>query len=252
MLVSYRPTNEVDYRDYVPCDACYAYIQKRELWRHRCKLRAKPTGRVAAAAALFLPTPSGMTKPVKLLIDGMMNPEIKLVISNDGVIKSLATRMFDKHSLDKRAYIRSQVTLLVRLKLKLRKKSSNATLKDCLCPSRLKDVVEAVRSTAGFCEKTGQFGTSLSALKLGHMLKKCAKVVKSDAIMRDKSMIEDADFFHQLRETEWADEVSSKALKTVITRRRNKIQLLPLSEDESALHSYLSTEIKRWTSILEA
>jgi hypothetical protein len=144
-----------------------------------------------------------------------------------------------------------QTALLVRPVMEMTKRLHNTTLKDYLCPAQFKNVAQAVRSVTGYCEETGQYKTPRSALKLGHLLKKCAKIVKSDATKKNRSEIEDADYFYQLCETEWADELSSKALNTVITRQRNKVQLLPLSEDVSTLHKFLSIEIKRWTSALE-
>jgi hypothetical protein len=93
------------------------------------------------------------------------------------------------------------------------------------------------------------------ALKLGHDLKKCSRLVESWATMKkptDKESIEDAKYFEQLCNSEWSDEISSKALKTVAVRRRNKVKLLPLSEDVTKLlHKYLQSEITESMNLLE-
>jgi hypothetical protein len=251
-LVTYRPTNEVVYTDYVPCDACFAYIQKRELWRHRCKLKSKTKGRVAANAALLLPSPAGMSSQLHLLIDGMQNAEFKIVIRNDEVISSLALKLLDKVSMKKKAYVRQQVILLARLLLEMKQKHNVQTLTDCICPGQFRNVVQSVKSIAGFDEKSGRYRVPTTALKIGHLLKKCARIVKTSAIMKkDRSVIEDTDYFVQLCESEWTDEISSNALKTVVERRRNKVQLLPLSEDVAKLHKLLQNEITTYASLLE-
>jgi hypothetical protein len=252
LVVTYRPTNHTDFGNYVPCDTCYAYIHKRELWRHRCKLRAKTKGRVAANAALLLPAPSGISAVVHRLINGMLDPEIKLIIRNDEIINCYTEKMVHKHSMSKRSYIRSQVTMLCRFLKEMRKRGSTITMKDCIRPSQFQNVVQAVKSVAGYSEESGLYKTPSTALKIGHMLKKCAKLVKTRAIMaKQTDVIEDANFFHELCDSEWADEVSSRALKTIVTNRRNKIRLLPLSDDVALLHRYLNEEITRLVPCLE-
>jgi len=55
-----------------------------------------------------------------------------------------------------------------------------------------------------------------SALKVGHILRKCAKLVKTEGILsRDKATTENADYFAELCETKWKEEVSSNAHKTL-------------------------------------
>lgn len=252
LLVTYRPTYAVDYHDYVPCDACYAYIQKSELWRHRCKLKSKTKGRVAANAALLLPAQAGMSSRVHRLVEGMLNPDVKLIIRNDNVVNSYAQKLVHKHSMSKKAYIRGQLNLLARFLQEMRKSCRSVTLKDCICPAQLKNVVKAVRSLAGFSDDSGLYRIPSSALKLGHMLKKCAKIVKTDAIKTNsRNDMENAEFFKQLCETEWSGEVSAKALQTLVTKRRNKVKLLPLSEDVTKLHSYLNKEMTTSMSVLQ-
>jgi len=46
---------EDDAVSYVQCESCYAYVHRKQLYRHKCPVRCKSTGRVAAAASLLLP-----------------------------------------------------------------------------------------------------------------------------------------------------------------------------------------------------
>ena len=61
----------------------------------------------------------------------------------------------------------------------MRRKDSKLTLKDCIRPSKFKDVVQAVKSVAGYSE--GFYKTPSVALKIGHMLKKCTRLIKMKA-----------------------------------------------------------------------
>jgi len=55
LVVTHHPNSEADAVSYVPCESCYAYVHKKHLYRHKCPVRGKSTGRVAAAASLLLP-----------------------------------------------------------------------------------------------------------------------------------------------------------------------------------------------------
>jgi hypothetical protein len=249
--VTYRQSNAASPHDYVPCEGCYAYINKKELFRHRCKLKGKSKGRIAAKASLLLPVPNGVTSEVNRLVSGMVNSGMKQLLLGDDVIRSFTAKLVQKHTLQKKGYIRGQVNLLVRFLQEMRKHQKNVSVKDCICPSQFKNVIQAVKSVAGYDCESGWYEKPSSALKIGHILKKCAKLVKRDAILtRNKECMEDADYFYQLCETEFGDEVSSKALKTLIHRRRNKVKLLPISEDVVKLHKYLHSEMDDCTSLL--
>jgi hypothetical protein len=156
-LVTYRPTQQVCYSDYVPCEACFAYIHKRELWRHRCKLKSKSKGRGAASAALLLPTPAGTSSKVLHLIDGMQNPDLKLLIRNDNILCSFAAKMLDKHSMKKKAYVHSHLLLLAGFVVEMRKTNNTCSLRDCISPSKFREVVQAVKNVAGYDEDTGMY-----------------------------------------------------------------------------------------------
>ena len=44
-VIQHRPkTDDVDYRHYVPCKYCFAYIAKQSLWKHSCALAPECNG----------------------------------------------------------------------------------------------------------------------------------------------------------------------------------------------------------------
>ena len=64
LMVTYRKSSSTEAANYVPCEQCYAYVLKRELWRHRCKFGNSKTGRKALNAQLMLPAPSNVNPEV--------------------------------------------------------------------------------------------------------------------------------------------------------------------------------------------
>ena len=100
----------------------------------------------------------------------------------------------------------------------------------------------AVQYTKVLCQfnkVTNSYANPSLALKLGHLLKKCAKVAKSDALInRDFEQGSRADNFLTLCEDERTDEISSSAFQTLARNKMNKGHLLPLSEDIMRLNTY--------------
>lgn len=86
-------------------------------------------------------------------------------------------------------------------------------------------------------------------MKLGHLLKKCAKIKKSEALVAgNEQKSKEADDVLSLLESEWTDEVSSKALSTLKENKmHSKEQVLPLTEDIMKLQTYL----QKMTSTLQ-
>ena len=75
-----------------------------------------------------------------------------------------------------------------------------------------RNVVSAVRNEAGFHESTQSYATPSLALKLGHTLRKCAKILKGKAIeQQNNDLLKNSNDFFELCTIEWSDEVSSNA-----------------------------------------
>jgi hypothetical protein len=251
MVVTYRRQSETEAKQYVPCEGCLAYLCKTEMYRHRCPVKGKSRGRVARAAALLLPSPIGLTPTVHRLINGMKDDEITQVAQGDTIVKRFAAKLLEKHSFQRKEYIRAKLREICRFLLAMRKGGSDLSIKDCVHPSLFKQVIVAAKYVAGYDDSTGLYKKPSLALKIGHTLKKCAKLVKTEALLNnDNVTIEAADRFFQLCELEWNDAVSAAALKTLTNRQRNSISLLPLSEDVKKLHIYLHSQVLRGIELL--
>ena len=67
------------------------------------------------------------------------------------------------------------------------------------------------------------------ALKLGHSLRKCAKICQGQAIEMDhEEKRKKIKSFLKLMDINWSEEMSSNALRTLYEAKRHKVKLLPL------------------------
>jgi len=81
-------------------------------------------------------------------------------------------------------------------------------------------------------------------IKLGHFLKKCAKLIKAIGIRENiKSLKTQADDFTSLIEFSWNDEISRIARTELEQRKWNRPKLLPLTSDLQTLTSKLKLDI---------
>jgi hypothetical protein len=72
-----RKTGDGNAVDYLPCDQCFAYIKKRELWRHKCKLGKLPSGQVVKQTQLLLPAAAGTSAVLKELLRRVKHDDVK-------------------------------------------------------------------------------------------------------------------------------------------------------------------------------
>ena len=141
---------------------------------------------------------------------------------------------------------------LGRLALQLKKDHAIACLCDAIDPSQFQKVVSSVRKVAGFDHESNTFATPSLALKLGHTLKKCAASVVAEALQTSARDKEDkANAFIRLCETEWSNEVSSAALNTLHSKKMNRMTIMPLTQDVTALHSYLNKSSEGAVAVLQ-
>lgn len=137
----------------------------------------------------------------------------------------------------------------------MRKLSNNQSLhlKDVVSPEYFQRCIAAVKTMAGYDDKTRTYLTPSLALKICHALKKIAKVPKRQMIeSRQYSKIVDIDHFHDLCADNWGDEVAACALDTLRHQKRNKVNLLPITEDVQKLMTYLRNTATKATSELQA
>ncbi|XP_071495960.1 uncharacterized protein [Diadema antillarum] len=118
-------------------------------------------------------------------------------------------------------------------------------LSETIDPQVFDDVVRAVNNIAGLDESSGKYKTPSLALKVGHSLKKCARILMADALKKmDTSQKEKAEQFGELCSIEWAEKVSTGALKTRYAAKRNRPTIIPLSSDIQKVHKTIQGQVQ--------
>ena len=107
-----------------------------------------------------------------------------------------------------------------------------AKLTKALHPSNFNTVLQCVKELADFDEGTNNFQKGSVAMRLGHSLKKCEAILKSEAIKSDEKELENvAESFDNLFSGDWHDYVSATASQSIYRGKANKPKLLPALAD---------------------
>eukprot|EP00057_Strongylocentrotus_purpuratus_P013398 XP_011667872.1 PREDICTED: uncharacterized protein LOC100891939 [Strongylocentrotus purpuratus] len=258
LIPVYRPNKkDADCDKYVPCNTCYGFFAKRDLWKHSCVFDEKTDEPVrkrmrrnrVKAGKMMLPFEG--SEAVRAIFAGLRDDEegVGSFIKNDPLMKKLADKFALKlgHDSEQYNHIRNKLREVGRMVLQYRRKTKNSTtsLADLIDPSKFRDVVEATRTVAGFDGKRHLYVTPSLALKLGHTMKKVCNILLAEGIMAGDKVLEDrCNNFSKLLDMNWHEQVSSHALRTLTQNKRNNPQFLPITTDIQTLASFLKKEMK--------
>ncbi|GFN91148.1 hypothetical protein, conserved [Plakobranchus ocellatus] len=120
-----------------------------------------------------------------------------------------------------------------------------STLTQALHPENFDIIIQSVRELAEFDEEQHHFKRRSLALRLGRSLKKCAFVLKAEAIKKeDDDLVMQADRFDSLFSGDWFDYVGANEGQSIHKERFNKPKLLPACADIEKIHLLLDTEMR--------
>jgi len=260
IIVVRKPSNEtsIDAEDYVPCMHCYGFFKGDELFRHVkiCKFKEDPLKshtKVKQEARMLLPSTTDDAQLQKHVLLPMRNDNISSTAKSDQLILKFGSRELEKVGIDQSQHVSQRMRQLARLLNTLRQVAT-----PCLCLSDYLDttwfdhVVDAVKVLCNFnSEVREQVQIPSLALKLGHSIKKCAQIVKSEALRaKDTKRVKNIRMFLELLDDEWSIKISSRSLASISLKRYNKVDYLPLTEDIQLLRHHLDRKISRLTSQL--
>ena len=253
LIVVRRPTNTKSSSHYIPCGSCMGFFEKRELCKHtkKCKFvknNAKSTvadGKVMLITHLLKNT---MAPFYEGIIDSMKKDEIRQKIESDHLLLKFGGILFEKYGNAHANYIRQRMRQLGRLLIACDNNSTSTSLNliDILTPKKLDFIIDVTKNIC-YSEKAPKQSICL-ALKIGHSLKKCALVGKSIAIKEGNyTILKEIDHFLQIFPSEWADNISAKALRNLYDKKLDKDVILPVTDDLLKLTKYLNNEIRSTT-----
>lgn len=251
---------ECDPHDYIPCEFCLGFFHKKELWRHEknCKFQiSKKTGRkVQSRSIALLPTDSEHSNGLKEIFHRMSADNISRLVKNDYLIGKFGERLVNKlgHFKHLKNHISQKVRELARLLEAVRKEDSDITdLRSVISPGKFPVVVSAVKKLCGYESQRNTFANPSLAKKLGHSLKKCCHILRSEALIAgdDQLQVSTAGFLN-LCDSDWKEHITFSALETLQMNKSQKAHVLPLTEDVKKLTQRMAEERERCAKALRS
>lgn len=177
------------------------------------------------------------------VLANMKNEEYTKTIQKDSLLKAYGQAMIEKYVIRKgmENLIREKLREMTKLFFELKKSYPNWNFTEVFKPEHFDAVISAVHSLTG--KGVGIKIPSL-ALKLGHGLKKVARILIGQSLRtRDEELQKNAEDFLILMENEWTEHVSRNALHSLSDKKFNKPQDIPLTEDLVKLVTKIRTEM---------
>jgi len=185
MVTHRKTTTDTAASQYTPCEHCFAYVLKRDLWLHKCSSGKTSKGRVLHNSQLLIPATKALVGLAYELISAMRDDEVKKVIQNDSLIIAYTNKLIHWKEMQRKSYIRDKVREIARFLIQIKKHNSQLNLKDCIAPEQFENCLAAVRELAGFDSGSATYKTPSLALKIGHALKKTGKNIEATGSGRE-------------------------------------------------------------------
>ncbi|XP_040912899.1 M-phase phosphoprotein 8 isoform X2 [Toxotes jaculatrix] len=248
----------ISVRDFLPCQHCFAFYRKTDLWRHErsCKARKgdqksserTKKGRVHSAASQLLPMSEFLTGGCEEIIHIMHQDDISRHIRNDPLICKFGNALSAKYEHDKSqfAYIAQKMRELGRFVLAVNELDKSVKYLHEIClPTRFHLAVEGAKKVSGFDPSSSKFKTVSLVSKIGYSLKRAAEIAFGESRMTEDCETEsEVKKFIQLLDTKWNQSFSRKALSLSQKQDVKKVEVdkSTVTEDLMKLHRFITGE----------
>ena len=260
LTVKKCPKNETAYTEFLPCEFCMEFYFRKDLHRHvkTCSQRkdhlTQSKGfRVQSRASMLLPIPSMVSQDLKKIFERMRVDDVSLALKMDTIIIKYGNMLCRKHfnNDDQTYHISNKLRELGRLLLHMQKQKLVNKFEEIISPKMFPHLIKCVMELCGWDEEARTIDVPSLGIKLGQILSKVSCMVKGDCIISgDISRRNAADDLDTLITLRWNDEIAKLSRTELETRKWNKPQLLPLTEDLKALKNHLSSVRKESVNIL--
>lgn len=258
-IVTYRqPSMSATAQDYLPCNICYGFFLKDEVWRNEKKCRktmgepevlSKKKRRVQTAALCLVPYRGQLSKRCLEIVSRMVIDEVSHEVKNDPLICEFGDRLLGKHGRDrsKDGHVSQKMRELGRFVLAAKSLDKSVkTLQDVLVPPKFSLAVKAAKQAAGFTKSAYRYNTPSLALKIGHSLKAACDIVIGQHVKgEDEIAASRVRSFLGLVSAEWDLCVSRCARTNLEEDKWNKKEMIPLTEDVMKLHKVLKRNLPK-------
>jgi len=268
LIVARRSNSEQNPEKYLPCVHCYGFYYMYDLWRHVCpcvrtSVEAKSGDLVDSSRSLLDGAidaeDSHVDKNFKYGVLNRMRRDRNLAtVKADALILRFGTTQLKRIGLKGRRRIAMRMRLLARLLDQLRQStgSRGASLSEFLDGTYFDAFIEAVEILCGL--HTDEHGNSLFAtpslaLMIGNIVPKCCQVKKGMAIRQgDEFKEKQVERFMDLFRSEYGNVASCPALLMLKSKRYNKPDELPSTEDLLKLKAFTEQQLETLCSQLKA
>ena len=200
---------------------------------------SKPPGvilgkRIQSSASMLIYSDPIASTELKRILATMKVDSVSMCVKNDMLIVKYGNVLCRKLRKEggQQYHISNKMRELARFVLEARQCCSDIPcLKDYLNP--------AATELSGWNEEDGTLACPSIGIKLGHSLKKCAKLLKCETIIGGQARLKaQADYFTALVEIKWNDEIGRTARTELRQRKWNKPALPPLTSDLKILRKH--------------
>jgi len=273
IIVVRRSSGKLGADQYLPCTRCYGFYYKYDLWRHRCPCNSPESsteettrsGDILDNSRSLLEGAVSANKNIghidehlkKHVLKHMRDDKTSSVIRSDTLILQFGSAQLKRIGIKGQRRIATRMRILARLLQTLRTSLDlpSKSLSYFLDSAHFDAVVEAVETMSGLhSDKNGQrvLKTPSIALLVGNVLPKCCNIKKGVAIRKgDDENVKEVENFMTLFTTDYSDSMSCPALSTLKTKRYNKPDELPSTEDLMKLKEFTETQMCRLTQQLK-
>jgi len=274
IIVVRRTSGTHSPHSYLPCSRCFGFFHKYDLWRHACpcdsdsssaadgKSETRSSAVVEISRTLLEGALSADTTDCQLkkhVLHRMREDKTYHVIRNDELILKFGSSLLKRVGIKGRRRVASRMRLLAKLLCTLRKllDMPEKSLDFFIDGTYFDGVVEAVEklSGAGFDEQGQRVFAKPSIVSMaGNLLTKCCGLKRGLAARQSdgENMTKEVDQFMTLFSSDWSDCMSCPASAALKTRKYNKPDELPSTEDLLKLKQYTEARLEELTQQLRA
>jgi len=253
LIVSRAPRTVRSVDDFLPCQFCFLFFVRKELYRHctSCVMRldtSEESGHIAAGRALLFGSmhANSHSKLKKFVVPRMRLDRLTRVATSDCLITKLGDVLLEKlgqrRALDISARMRELARILIRMTA-----DGSTSLCSFLTGQKFDTVVEAVKAEAGsYVDENGRqlYTAPAFILKAGNSLLKCARLKQGLAVRNgDEVSLNESKAYIKLHLSEYTDRVASAA-HAAARIHGNLLSELPDEEDLRKLQEYQRHRMK--------
>ncbi|XP_029314357.1 M-phase phosphoprotein 8 isoform X2 [Cottoperca gobio] len=248
----------VSVRDFLPCQHCFAFYRKTDLWRHERSCKARKVdqkscektnkNRVHSAASRLLPMSEFLTGGCEEIIHIMHQDDISRHVRNDPLICKYGNALSAKYDHDKSqfAYIAQKMRELGRFVVAVNELDMSVKYLHEIClPSKFNLAIEGAKKLSGFDPSSSKFKTISLVSKIRYSLKRAAEIAFGESRMTEDGETEsDVKKFIQLLDTKWSECFSRKTLALSLKQEVKKVEVdkSTVTEDLIKLHRFITGE----------